>query len=396
MQRIGFVVLPGFQMLSVSSLSVFELANWEIGEPVYDVHLLSETGGSIRSSVSIGVATEPFDDRKFDTLMVGGSVVAGALTPGVIKFLRRGLRRSRRVASTCTGAFVLAEAGLLDGRRATTHWHRARELQARFPKVKVEEDRIFIVDGPVWTSAGMTAGIDLALAMIEQDLGADVARAVARQLVVYHRRAGGQSQFSALLELEPKSDRIQSALAYAKRNLTSKLTVKQLANAAHLSPRQFSRAFRAETGQSPAKAVENLRVETARLMMEQSRHSIDVIAQQTGFADRYRMRRAFLRAFGQPPQVIRRNARAEAGGVNVDPPARRSGGPKSGRTGTAALRRFCCKSRKSNDPENLAKGDFQRAVTLRSAITSLRRSVVVFPRTDVVPHVATCNTRQRP
>jgi transcriptional regulator GlxA family with amidase domain len=177
--------------------------------------------------------------------------------------------------------------------------------------VKVEEDRIFIIDGPVWTSAGMTAGIDLALAMIEQDLGADVARAVARQLVVYHRRAGGQSQFSALLELEPKSDRIQSALAYAKRNLASPLTVKQLANAAHLSPRQFSRAFRAETGQSPAKAVENLRVETARLMMEQSRHSIDVIARQTGFADRYRMRRAFLRAFGQPPQVIRRNARAE-------------------------------------------------------------------------------------
>jgi transcriptional regulator GlxA family with amidase domain len=145
---------------------------------------------------------------------------------------------------------VLAEAGLLDGRRATTHWHRARELQAQFAKVKVEEDRIFIIDGPVWASAGMTAGIDLALAMIEKDLGADVARTVARQLVVYHRRAGGQSQFSTLLELEPKSDRIQSALAYAKRNLTSKLTVKQLANAAHLSPRQFSRAFRAETGQS--------------------------------------------------------------------------------------------------------------------------------------------------
>src|SRR6476620_11823375 len=312
MQRIGFIVLPGFQMLSVSSLSVFELANWEIGEPVYSVHLLSETGGSIRSSVGIGVATEPFDDRNFDTLMIGGSVVAGALTPGVIKFLRRGLQRSRRVASTCTGAFVLAEAGLLDGRRATTHWHRARELQARFPKVKVEEDRIFIIDGPVWTSAGMTAGIDLALAMIEQDLGADVARAVARKLVVYHRRAGGQSQFSALLELEPKSDRIQSALAFAKRNLDTALTVEQLAEWAHLSPRQFSRAFRAENGQSPAKAVENLRVEAARLMMERSRHPIEVIAQQTGFVDRDRMRRAFLRAFGQPPQVMRRNARAEA------------------------------------------------------------------------------------
>ena len=152
-----------------------------MGEPVYDLRLLSETGGSIRSSIGISVATEPLDDANFDTLMVGGSAVAGSLTPGVIKFLRRALSDPRRVASTCTGAFVLAEAGLLDGRRATTHWHRARDLQARFPKVKVEEDRIFIIDGPVWTSAGMTAGIDLALAMIEQDLGADVARAVARQ-----------------------------------------------------------------------------------------------------------------------------------------------------------------------------------------------------------------------
>jgi transcriptional regulator GlxA family with amidase domain len=127
--------------------------------------------------------------------------------------------------------------------------------------VKVEEERIFISDGPVWTSAGMTAGIGLALAMVEKDLGAEVARAVARQLVVYHRRAGGQSQFSALLELKPKSDRIQSALAYAKRNLDRPLTVGQLAAAAHLSPRQFTRAHCAETGQSPAKAVENLRVE---------------------------------------------------------------------------------------------------------------------------------------
>jgi transcriptional regulator GlxA family with amidase domain len=311
MQRVGFIVLPGFQMMSVAALSVFELANRKIGEPVYNVHLLSETGGSLRSSIGISVATEPLDHGNFDTLMVGGSAVAGSLTPGVIKFLRQALQRSRRIASTCTGAFVLAEAGLLDGRRATTHWHRARDLRSRFPKVKVEEDRIFIVDGPVWTSAGMTAGIDLALAMIEKDLGADVARAVARELVVYHRRAGGQSQFSALLELEPKSDRIQSALAYAKRNLATRLTVGQLAEAAHLSPRQFSRAFQAETGQSPAKAVESLRVEAARLMMEQSRHSIDVIARQTGFADRDRMRRAFLRAFGQPPQVIRRNARAE-------------------------------------------------------------------------------------
>jgi transcriptional regulator GlxA family with amidase domain len=310
MQRIGFVLSPGFQVMSFAALSVFEFANKEMGEPVYDVRLLSETGGLMRSSIGVSVTTEPFDATIFDTLFVCRGTEPS--TPGLIEFVRRALGRSRRVAATCTGAFSLAEAGLLDGRRATTHWNRARELQARFPKVKVEADRIFIIDGPVWTSAGMTAGIDLALAMVEQDLGAGVARTLARQLVVYHRRAGGQSQFSALLELEPKSDRIQSALAYAKRNLDKPLTVGQLAAAAHLSPRQFSRAFHAETGQSPAKAVENLRIEAARLMMEQSRHPIDVIARQTGFADRDRMRRAFLRTFGQPPQVIRRNARAEA------------------------------------------------------------------------------------
>jgi transcriptional regulator GlxA family with amidase domain len=275
MRRIGFVLSPGFQVMSFAALSVFEFANKEMGEPVYDVRLLSEIGGLMRSSIGVSVVTEPFDATIFDTLFVCRGTEPS--TPGLIEFVRQAPGRHRRVAAACTGAFTLAEAGLLDGRRATTHWNRARDLQARFPKIKVEEDRIFIVDGPVWTSAGMTAGIDLALAMVEQDLGVDVAQAVARQMVVYHRRAGGQSQFSALLELEPKSDRIQSALAYAKRNLDKKLTVGQLAAAAHLSPRQFSRAFRAETRQSPAKAVENLRLEAARLMMEQSRHPIDVI-----------------------------------------------------------------------------------------------------------------------
>jgi len=312
MQRIGFTVSPGFQTMSLAVASVFEFANMEIGKPAYDVHLLSETGGSIRTSMGMSITAEPFDDSNFDTLIVSGTTVIEPSTPGLITFVQQALGRYRRVAATCTGAFILAEAGVLDGRRATTHWYHARDLQARFPNVKVEEDRIFIIDGPVWTSAGMTAGIDLALAMVEKDLGVDVARAVARKLVVYHRRAGGQSQFSALLELEPKSDRIQNALAYAKRSLDKPLTVRQLAEAAHLSPRQFSRAFHAETGQSPAKAVENLRVEAARLMMEQSRHPIDLIARQTGFVDRDRMRRAFLRAFGQPPQVIRRNARIEA------------------------------------------------------------------------------------
>jgi len=312
MQRIGFIVFPCFSVMSFAAVSAFETANMLAGERKYDIHLLSESGGGVASSAGMRAETEPFGDADYDTLIVVGSATIEPSTPGLINFVRRAPERCRRVASICTGAFVLAEAGLLDGRRATTHWFYARDMQARFPKVKMDADRIFVNDGPVWTSAGMTAGIDLALALIESDLGAEAARAVAKKLVLYHRRAGGQSQFSALLELEPKSDRIQSALAYARRNLEAPLTVGELAEAAHLSPRQFSRAFRAETGQSPAKAIENLRVEAARLMMEQSRHPIDVVARQTGFADRDRMRRAFLRAFNLPPQAIRRNARAAA------------------------------------------------------------------------------------
>jgi transcriptional regulator GlxA family with amidase domain len=306
MQRIGFVLFPGFQPMSLAASSVFEFANLGSPAPVYDIRLLSETGGPVRTSIGFEVQTEPFGRAVFDTLIIAGGTAVPLAMPAVEAFLRKSLKKSRRTAAICTGAFVLGAAGMLDGRRATTHWTVARELQARFPNVKVEEDRIFITDDPVWTSAGMSAGVDLALAMVEQDLGADLARAVAKQLVVYHRRAGGQSQFSALLNLAPKTDRIQKALDYAKQNLKSELSVDELAAAASLSPRQFSRAFRTETGQSPAKAVEHLRLEAARLMMEQTRHPIDVIADETGFADRERMRRAFVRTYGQPPQAIRR------------------------------------------------------------------------------------------
>lgn len=312
MHRIGFVVFPRFQLMGFAAVTAFEMANVALGETVYETDLLSENGGEVKSSAGFGVLTQAFDETAYDTVMFGASSTIEPMTPGLISFARRAIETARRVAAPCTGAFVLAEAGLLDGRRATTHWAFARLLQERFPAVKVEEDRIFIIDGSVWTSAGMTAGIDLALAMIEKDHGQDVARSVARKVVVYHRRAGGRSQFSALLELEPKSDRIQRSIDYAKANLRGVLSVEELADAAGLSARGFSRAFRAKTGQSPAKAVENLRVETARLMMEQGWHSLDVIAEETGFADRDRMRRAFLRSLGQPPQTIRRNARETA------------------------------------------------------------------------------------
>ncbi|OWV66325.1 AraC family transcriptional regulator [Rhizobium sp. R339] len=311
MQHIAFLLYPGFQIMSLAAVSVFEFTNLELARKAYDISYISEAGGPLPTSLGMTIETEPFGDPTFDTLIVAGAPSFVLPKPGESAFVRSALGASRRVASICTGAIFLAEAGILDGRRATTHWCLAREMKARYPKIRLEEDRIFIIDGSVWTSAGMTAGIDLALAMVEKDHGIEVARAVARMLVVYHRRAGGQSQFSALLELEPKSDRIQRALDFARSNLKSQLSVEELAEAAHLSPRQFSRAFRAETGQSPAKAVENLRLEAARLMMEQSRHPIDVVADETGFADRERMRRAFLRAFGQPPQAIRRNAQQQ-------------------------------------------------------------------------------------
>jgi transcriptional regulator GlxA family with amidase domain len=259
------------------------------------------------------VQTEPFDDSFFDTLIIGGGAEP-SFTPseGLLMYLRRAPEMSRRVAATCVGAFTLAEAGLLDGKRATTHWDYTRELQLRYPKVKVQEDRIFVIDGSVWTSAGMTATIDLVLAMVERDIGPELAQAVAKKMVIHHRRSGGQSQFSALLQLEPKSDRIQTALAFARKNLHTKLTVEKLAEAAHLSPRQFRRAFAAETGELPVKAIENLRLEAARLMLEDSRHPLETIARQTGFADRERMRRAFVRVFGVPPQAMRRQVRTAA------------------------------------------------------------------------------------
>ncbi len=312
MHKIAYVVFPGFQLLGFAAVTAFEITNIQLEEPAYDIELLSENGGEVKSSAGFGVITKAFDSTTYDTVMFGAGTTIEPMTPGLIEFARHSRQTARRLAAPCTGAFILAESGLLDGRRATTHWFFARQLRERFPAVRVEEDRIFIVDGTVWTSAGMTAGIDLALAMVEKDHGPDVARSVARKLVVYHRRAGGQSQFSALLELDPKSDRIQKSVNYAKANLRSILSVEELADAAGLSPRQFSRAFRAETGQSPAKAVENLRVEAARLLMEQGRHSMDVIAEETGFADSDRMRRAFLRTLGQPPQTIRRYARDRA------------------------------------------------------------------------------------
>ncbi|MDP9916810.1 transcriptional regulator GlxA family with amidase domain [Variovorax boronicumulans] len=315
MKRIGMLVFPGFQILDLAAIAAFELANIHAGKQVYQVELLSEEGGPVTSSSGVVTDSKRFGTGKFDTLVMSGALFIAPTSEKMCRFLRAGLRNARRVTSICTGAFGLADAGLLDGRRATTHWSFAGELQKRHPAVKVQPDRMFINDGPVWTSAGMTAGIDLVLALVEEDLGVEAARFAARKLVVYHRRAGGQSQHSALLELAPKSDRIQKALVHARANLRETLSVDELAEVVHLSPRQFSRVFKAETGQSPAHAVENLRVEAARALIDEGSLALGVVARETGFGDPERMRRAFLRTLGHPPQSVRRVARREAATV---------------------------------------------------------------------------------
>ncbi|NCH64659.1 GlxA family transcriptional regulator [Cronobacter turicensis] len=308
MHKIGFLLAEGFQLLALSTPSVFEFANLVIGEPFYVLETWSEQGGAVRSSAGVTVSSQPLSDvARADTWLVGGVInpLEAPASAAVAAFLRAAPGHSRRIAGICTGAFVLGDAGLLDGKRVTTHWAHAQALEARVPQARVESDRIFITDGTVWTSAGMTAGLDMALGMVEKDLGAEVARAVAHRLVMHHRRSGGQTQHSEMLALSPRSDRIQSALEYARKNLSRALTVDELADVAHLSPRQFSRLFREETGKSPAKAIEGLRLEAARLMIEQSRLSMDAIAREAGFRDRRHMREVFVRGFGVPPQALR-------------------------------------------------------------------------------------------
>lgn len=312
MLSVGFVVTPGFPVMSLAALSVFEFANSSRARGLYDVRVLSEQGGPIPSCLGTSLETTAFGETHFDTLIIGGNTRVVPTSPGLLAFVAEAARTSRRIASICTGAFTLGDAGLLDGRPVTTHWLFTDDLMRRFPKIRLEKDRLFIVDGSIWTAAGNSAGIDLTLCMLGNDYGPDLARAVARILVVDYQRSGGQSQHSALLDLNPKSDRIQAALAHARRNLGTSLSVEDLARVASLGPRQFSRAFRAETGTSPAKAIERLRLEAARLMIEQSRHPVDVVATETGFGDQERMRRAFLRVLGHPPQAIRRMAQSKS------------------------------------------------------------------------------------
>ena len=309
---IGVLVFPDFQLLDAAGpISAFEIAARFAGQPPW-INLLAVKPGPVRSSSGVEMLARGLKPSAAITTLIvaGGEGVRQAATcETTLAFVRAMAKRGIRVASVCSGAYILAEAGVLDGRRATTHWQRTRHFVKAYPKIKLEPDRIFVRDGNIWSSAGISAGIDLALAMAAEDFGDAVAQQTARQLVLYQRRSGGQSQFSSLLELKAPAGRFAPLLAWAREHLETPLTVEDMAEQAGMSSRHFARAFIAETGTTPSKAVERLRIEVARQRVQSSSEAIERVAQSTGFRDPERMRRAFIRAFGQPPQALRRAAR---------------------------------------------------------------------------------------
>ncbi len=313
MHHIGFFVCSEYEPLDLAGpLSAFNQAVRASGVPTYKLHVISEQGGAVVGIGGLSIETRPYRKTKLDTVIFVGGEIAPLQASNNVAAAKVLAKRTPRIASVCTGAFILAEAGLLDGLRATTHWQYTAHLQTRFPRIKVVGDRIFVTDGRAWTSAGIAAGIDLALALIEKDNGSDLAREVARLLVVPYRRSGGQSQFSAMSQMEPESDRIRISLNFAREHLGESLPIERLADAARLSVRQFGRAFRRETGETPAKAVERLRVEAARMRLQDGTEPIEQIAVAVGFIDPERMRRAFVKLHGHPPQSIRRARRLNA------------------------------------------------------------------------------------
>ncbi len=309
---------PDAQILDIAGpLEVFSRASrWLIDErlaksPSYDVALVAAARGSLPMSNGLKFLVEASIEgvaTPIDTLMVcGGRGVSAAMRDQkLIAWLRKTAPRVRRLCSVCTGTFLLAEAGLLDRRSATTHWGACDALQRRFPQIRVQTDPIFVRDGRVYTSAGVTAGIDLALALVEEDHGRRVALGVARELVMFLRRPGGQSQFSAQLSAQ-SADRepIRELQAWIADHLSDDLSVARLAKRAAMSARNFARVFLRETGMTPATFVEMTRVEAARRRLEESDDGIDCIAELCGFGTRESMRRAFLRSLHVPPSAYR-------------------------------------------------------------------------------------------
>ncbi len=281
------------------------------GPPPYRVSVVAQPGGPTPTSTGIAIVTDGLAEvagRPVDTLIVAGGPGIHGLRQDreLVAWLAARAAEARRTCSVCTGAFLLAAAGLLDGRRATTHWRWAKALQAQFPRVRVEPDPIYVQDGAIWTSAGVSAGIDLALALVEADLGHAVALEVARYLVVFLKRPGSQAQFStALAGQAPGNGRFGELQAWVAANLKRDLRVERLAERVAMSPRNFARAYAAATGVTPAKAVEALRVEAARRLLEETAQPIGWVAHQCGFGDDERMRRSFLRWIGVTPSDYR-------------------------------------------------------------------------------------------
>lgn len=311
---IEVLAFPAVQLLDVTGpLQVFASANDFVaeagGEPPYTLKVVAPGGEGVRASAGLGITTEPLtlSATPVDTLVVAGGdgVQAAAADPVLVEWVRARAGQARRVASVCTGAFLLAASGVLDGRHAVTHWSFCDELARRFPAVRVEADPIFVHDGSVWTSAGVTAGIDLALALVEEDLGRALALEVARYLVVFLKRPGGQAQFSTALSLQAADDRFAALHDWIGAHLDQDIPLSRLAREAGMSERSFSRRYAGATGLTPARAVERLRVEAARRLLSDSHLPIKRISQRCGFGSEETMRRSFLRVLAVTPQDYR-------------------------------------------------------------------------------------------
>jgi transcriptional regulator GlxA family with amidase domain len=328
MRTVIVVVFDDLQLLDLAGpVDVLESANELGADPPYRTVVVSADGRSVRSGsgVEIGADTSLNQVRRqrspIDSLVVVGGRGAqpGADDADLCRGVAALSRRARRTVSVCTGAFVLAAAGLLDGRRVTTHWEYCDEFAARFPSVEVEPDRIYVQDGDVWTSAGVTAGVDLFLALVDADHGAELAHRIARDLVVFVRRPGGQSQFSAQLRTEPaRSPAIAALQRWLPDHLDDDLTVPALARHVGMSQRQFARAFAAEIGTTPAVYVENLRLEAARRLLETSDLTVETVARTVGLSLAETLYRAFRRRLGTTPDQYRKhwsNSVPSTGGI---------------------------------------------------------------------------------
>jgi transcriptional regulator GlxA family with amidase domain len=314
-RRIVLLAFEGVQSLDVAGpLEVFSAADRLSGRPSsrYTLEVASPGGGSIRTSSGLGLDTTALTVGPVDTLIVAGGegVERASADAAVLEAVRLAAGRARRVASVCTGAFVLAAAGLLDGRRATTHWASADRMAHAYPTVTVEPDRIFVRDGHVWTSAGVTAGIDLALELVATDHGRAVAADVARWLVVYLHRTGGQTQFSAGLAAAPSGrDAVRELHAWMTEHPSADLSVAALAERCGMAPRTFQRVVRRDLGMTAGDLVEEVRIDAARRALEGSDLAMAAVARRSGFRSVSTLYRAFDRTVGVTPAAYRRHFR---------------------------------------------------------------------------------------